>query len=241
MLRRADYLDVAVHAFQQVLNDAQAEANAALFVFERRINLVEDIEDMLLLLFREADAGVANGKAQGDPVVILLFAGDADDDFALVGEFDRISGQVEDNLLQVEGIAMQCHGQVRRDDEDHFELFGRCRQGDVAGSVFQQFLQVEVFLYDRGLSGFQAGEVEDFIDQCEQLAAAATDQVKIFALFAVQRCVLEQVDEADDAVDRRSHLVAHVRQEVAFGSVGGFSLGLALLQLFVHLYLFADI
>ena len=45
--------------------------------------------------------------------------------------------------------------------------------------------------------------------------------------FGVQR----QLGHADDAVERRANFVAHVGQEFALGSIGGFGSFLGLLQL----------
>ncbi len=76
------------------------------------------------------------------------------------------------------------------------------------------------------MPGFEAGEVEQFIDQHEELHAVAMDGVDVIHLAAVQRpaafIIEQQLAEADDAVERRAQVVADLGEEF----------GLALIDLF---------
>ena len=59
------------------------------------------------LLRLQADAAVANGKAQGDFVLTALLQAHRNDNLALFGEFHRIAGQIHQHLAETQRIADQ--------------------------------------------------------------------------------------------------------------------------------------
>ena len=60
-----DEPDLAAEQRRQLAADRQAEAGAAVLAARAGVGLLERLEDQLLLLRRDADAGVADGDGDG--------------------------------------------------------------------------------------------------------------------------------------------------------------------------------
>ncbi len=77
---------------------------------------------MLLTVERDADAGVGHRHVQQDDIVRnRLFSRDAKNDFAVLGELDRVPDQVDDDLAQASGVAPDHGRQERVDVDDQFQ------------------------------------------------------------------------------------------------------------------------
>src|SRR5262249_17943070 len=77
-------------------------------------------------------------------------------------------------------------------------------------------------------------QIEDLIDESEQMLSRSEDEPKEVTEPRVHRladAVIEDLGEADDRVQRRSKLVAHVGEEDALGAVRVLGLMLARLEL----------
>ena len=84
------------------------------------------------------------------------------------------------------------------------------------------FPQVERRVVQSELSRLDLGEIEDVVDHREQGFARVLDGHKVLALLGRQLALQDQFRHADDRVQRRADLVAHVGQEGALGAAGGF-------------------
>ena len=90
------------------VRDGQAQARAAELAGGRVVRLCERLEDLLLFLDGNADAGVAGrGSASGSSSAVSDSALHADQHFARLGELHRVADQVDDDLPQAAGIAQQ--------------------------------------------------------------------------------------------------------------------------------------
>jgi hypothetical protein len=68
--------------------------------------------------------------------------------------------------------------------------------------------------------GFDAGEIEDVIDQREQVAACLHHVADGVAVLFRQGAEFEQLPETEDGVEGCPQLVAHPGEELALGGVG---------------------
>ena len=64
-----------------------------------------------------------------------------------------------------------------------------------------------------------AGDVEHFVDQAQQVLAAAQDVVDAVGLIRRQAIEVEELRESHDGVQRGAQVVAHAREELALGAV----------------------
>ena len=75
------------------------------------------------------------------------------------------------------------------------------------------------------LTRLDFGEIEDLLDQAQQVLARAFDlrQIRHRRRFPpIERVLLQQLAVADDGIQRRPELVAHVRHERALGPIRRF-------------------
>jgi len=86
----------------------------------------------------------------------------------------------------------------------------------------EQVIQVESVFLQRHAARLDLGHVEHVVDERQQVLSAAVDDGQVLLLLGRQRSVVRhQVGKAQDGVQRRAQLVAHVRQEHTLGAVGG--------------------
>src|SRR5204863_7828182 len=107
--------DFAAHQFGEALADGQAEAGAAVVASGGGVHLLEGLEEPVLFVHRDADSGVAHRKVQqpllrvtkkiGVGLVARLKSSgaapgrsDLDGDLALVGEFNGVANEVDQDL-----------------------------------------------------------------------------------------------------------------------------------------------
>ena len=103
--------------------------------------------------------------------------------------------------------------------------WARARSTDTTSAI--RWCGEQAVVLDLQLPGLDLRQVENVVDQLEQVLAAGADRADVVAalgLVAVVGVADEQLGEAEDAVERRANLVAHVGQELALGAVGGLGL-----------------
>jgi hypothetical protein len=100
-------------------------AGAAVLARGRGVLLLEGPEDRSLLVRRNADAGVAHGKAQPYLPLGCGVAGGfhAHDHFPFVGELDRVAHQVEQDLPQPSRVPDERVGHLRLHVGDQLQPF----------------------------------------------------------------------------------------------------------------------
>ena len=96
---RALDLDLPAQQPRQVTRDRQPQTGAAVTAVTGAIDLMEGVEDRLVLVGRDADAGVTD--CEDDTTVLLLVDGQAD--FSVLGELDGVGQQVLQDLLSADG------------------------------------------------------------------------------------------------------------------------------------------
>ena len=117
--------DLAAHQFGQAFADRQAQAGAAVVAGGGGIHLLEGLEQPVLPVQRDADAGVAHREMQ-QPLLRVADEtrcpargrtgccagraprpGDFDDHLALVGELDGVADEIDQDLPQPGHVADQ--------------------------------------------------------------------------------------------------------------------------------------
>ena len=215
--RRAVDGDGAAHFLDQALGDDQAEAGAAVLAGYRGVGLGKGLEELRLLFRRHADTGVRDAELQHRLVRAVLQAIDMHGDATLFGELDGIADQVDQHLRQAQRIAPQAVRHVRGHlvFEDQL-LFLRLGAQQV-GQVVEDFVEIEILLLQLQAAGIDPGKIEDVVDDGQQQLAGAFDTAHVIHVARLERALLQQVRQADHAIERRADLVAHVGQEVGAG------------------------
>ena len=110
MLKLALDGDGAAHEGDEVFGDRHTETCAAVFAGGRGMLLFKGQEQTLHEFFAHADTCVAHGEAQANAAAFLLDLLDLQADLtAGWGEFERIGEQIDEHLIESEGIADE-HG-----------------------------------------------------------------------------------------------------------------------------------
>ena len=197
----------------------------------------------LLLVRRDADAGVAHGEAQADLALGRGLAGDfhAHDHLALLGELDGVAHQVEQDLPQPAGVADQGVGHVRLHVADQLQPLLVGPHGQRPQGVADRRPQREVGRVQLQLAGLDLGEVEQVVDDAEQAVGRRLDRLQALPLVLGQRRVEDQLGHAEDGVHGGADLVADVGQELVLGPVGRLRRLLGLPQLLLGLLPVGDV
>ncbi len=238
---RAGHADLAAHQVHQLRADRQAQAGAPMAAGGGGVCLGELVEDLAELLGGDADAGVLDLDAQGDPRLVLLFGGDIQQHLALRGELQRVAEQVGEDLADAARVADQVARDLRREAEDQVQVLarglGRHHVQDVLGGA----QQVERDRLQGQLARLDLGEIEDVVDQGHQGLATGPGEFRQFALGGRQFAVEQQSDGPQRAIHGGADLVAHVGQEIALGAAGGLRRVAGLPQLLAAQLLRADV
>src|SRR5205807_127596 len=94
----ADQADGTAHHLGQPFRNHQTQTRPAVTSSRRGIRLPERLEELDLLLWRDADAGVADLEAEDNAGFRLALDADGHHHLTLFGEFNCIADQIEQNL-----------------------------------------------------------------------------------------------------------------------------------------------
>ncbi|MCW0415775.1 hypothetical protein NB689_001529 [Xanthomonas sacchari] len=241
LAEHAVHLQLATHHADQAPADHQAQAAAAEAAADRGLGLGEAMEDALLLLGADADAGVLHDHPQGYRLRLPLQQLHAQAHIPVLGELERVAGQVDQHLLQAQRVADHPVGDAAIElvDDLHFRPLVIARQHH--RQVAQQFLDAERMQVELQLASLDLGVVEDVVEQAQQRLAGLLRLAHVVVLARVQRGALQQLQHAQHRVHRRADLVAHVGHERGLGLAGLVGACLGLAQFLLGLQLRADV
>ena len=211
-----------VHQLHQVPADRQPQAGAAETTRRRIVGLRKCFEYCPLPVHRDADSGIADGKAEDYRSGSAFLDRHRHFYFATVGKLDRIPEQIGEHLTKPYGIADDSVRDILRHRDDDLQPFLVGQHRLRAGRFENQGWQREGQFFKVQLAGFDFGKIKDVVDNRQQRLGRGLDGLQIVSLLVVQLRIQRQVGHPDDAVHRCPNLVAHVGQESATGAVGGF-------------------
>ena len=106
----------------------------------------------------------------------------------------------------------------------YFEVFFLGLKVQHLGQVLHDFPQIEIRIFEVQFTGFDFGKIQNIVDDVEQRTGADRGGAGEIHLLRLQIGILQQVQHADDAVERGPDFMAHVGQELTLGLVGHFGL-----------------
>ena len=220
--------DVAAHQPRQAARDLQAQPGAAMPPRARLVALRESPEQPVQRGLVHADAGVGDDELQLLAAVVGAGAVQVDHHHAAVGELHRVVHQVEQDLLDAGAVGPHLlgHAGVGVDmQRQRLELRLRPHQ---RFHLAQQVAQVDRLLAQRQPARFEQRHVEHVVQDGQQVVGRFGGGAQVVHLAGVQTGVAQQREHAQQAVEGRADLVAHVGQEHALGLAGGLGLAAAL-------------
>ena len=185
----------------------------------RRIGLREGLEESRQRLVGDAGARVANRQLDDAVVGRRLQRRETHDDFALLGELDRVPDQVREDLAQPPRIAEQRGRQRVVDLEAQVDALAVRAVREQRADVLDDVAGIAGNRVELDLARLALREVEDVVDHLQELHGGLLDRLREAPLTGREVGIEEQVGHPDHTVHRRPDLVAHVRQELALRSV----------------------
>ena len=184
---------------------------------ELAFDLLERPPELAQRVLRDADAVVLDGD--GD---VVAAHAPAHRDLAAVGrELHRIGQEIEHDLLERAAIGREADRRARSRATRRGSFRSRVprpRARHPRGAVEVDRLEIEA-----DAAGLDLRHVENVVDDVEQIAAALADVAAIFECTCPRRagrtCRFHDLGEADDGVERRAQLVAHIGEELRLGLV----------------------
>ncbi len=186
----------------------------------RGVDVSKLLEDAGAGLDRDAGAGVVNDEGQGRAGVGAARPFHGDGDAARFGELHRVAGKVEQHLTQA-ALVGQNVGRVGGDGPHDLQTLVVSPRAEQFCDAARQAFHIDGSRVELQLAGLQPGVVEQVVDQAQQVFGGIAGGLGIGALGTVEAGPRQEADHADDAVQRRAHLVAHQAQE----GVGAAALG----------------
>ena len=222
--RLALHGDRPAHQGHQPGGDRQAQAGAAVLPRGRGVLLLEGPEDPLLLVGRDADAGVAHREAQRSTAPpSAAFAGDlrprtttSPSSVNLMALPTRLSSTCRSRPASPTR-ASGTSGCTWQTSSSPFLWARTARARRVSPD---RRPQREVGRVQLQLAGLDLGEVEQVVDDAEQVVGRGLDRLQALPLVLGQRRVEGQLGHAEDGVHGGADLVADVGQELVLGPVG---------------------
>ena len=206
-------LDVepAVHRLDETFGDDEAEP-APLDRPAPRTQALEGAEELLEVVGSDACAGVGHCH----PHRSAFRLGDRDPHgatFPVV--LDRVGDEVEQHLLQAQRVDKRASARGFRvcllETDAALCRERLCEREDLVDGL------ADLDRLDRegDPPGLDPGDVEQFVDESQQVLATAQDVPRPLAFLFVRGVTPEDLRESEDRRQRRSQLVAHVREEEA--------------------------
>ncbi len=165
-----DALDrnAAAHALDDAPGNRQAKPGAAELAGDAAIGLLELLEDAVVLVGCDADAGVAHQNVDlAGPHAGL----DDDRDAAAIRELHGVAGEIEQHLSQPRGVADHVARQRIVDIGSDLELLRLRTGGNELDRLLHQCRKIEGARVEVDAAGFDLGEIEDLVDQRKQRVA----------------------------------------------------------------------
>ena len=217
LAQRAFHGQFTTHHRHQPVTDAQAQACATEAPGGRGLGLRKAAEDLLLVLGRDADAGVTHRPDHGHRPRVMSDHPRRQHHFALLGELQRIAHQVHQHLLQPQRVAHQDAGQAGVDVEQQRQRLVQRVGRDDDREIAQQAFGGKGLGLEHHLAGLDLGEIEDVVEQRQQRTRGASGLLGVVGLTHRQRGFFEQGEHAQHGVHGRADFMAHVGQKPALG------------------------
>ena len=184
---RAVHEQQTTHQIGELTRDGEPEAGAAVAPRGRPVDLGKPLENKLLGAQRDADPGILHVDAQHHLVRLDCFGEHRDRDTARVGELDRVSDQIDQDLLQRARRAIEAVRHGRIDGQAQFQTFVACLVMQQRTHRRKQGMQIEGRGLHRHRAGFDLGHVQKIADHLQQRLPGAANRADHVLLLGAQR------------------------------------------------------
>src|SRR5579872_5079562 len=174
----------SAHQLHQFRGNGEPQSGSSVLARGRAVDLLECLEDRLLLLLWNANAGIRDEKMQSEVRLTLYLPFNVQHHFAFVGELDGVADKVDDYLSEANRVAEDPIRQVGLNVTGQFQFFLVSTRGKQAHRVFEGVTQIEISFVEFELPSFDLREIKKVVDQREQSVRRIPDRAQVFALLA---------------------------------------------------------
>ena len=190
--------------------DRKPQACAHLVLPAGEVRLVEAVEDQLLVLLRDADAGVLDAREHLVAALCRLHLHRG----VRVAELDRVVDKVVEHLLNPARVGVDVQffpGQ----DQGEGDLLGMALMLKGCGDLADHLVEVKVRLVQDHAAGVQVVEGEEIIGQFCQTVGLVEAHLQVLAMQLRRDGAVEhRLEKAVDGGEGRAEVVGDVRDEL---------------------------
>ncbi len=219
LTRTAVDADVAPHLHAKLLANRKTQPGAAMFATARRVDLSEPAEELRPVVLGYAGAGVGHLEPDHDRIPASLLQRHPKGHRSSIGELDRIADEVEKDLPQPSGVALEAGGDGWSHGGRYPQLLGARLGGHQIDDAAHDIVQCELDDLQLELARFQLGEIKNVIDDGEQGIARVSDRFDVVALLVRQIGAKKHPGHSENSVHRSSDLVAHRGQKIVLHAI----------------------
>ena len=212
--------DIAAHHFCQTPGQRQPEAGAAELAAHGDIGLGEGLEQAGEAFLGETDTRIFDVDPQADAICLTGLQADAHLDPAGGGELDGIGQQVEQDLLDAQGVAEEYIRYSGVNLFNQFQALFFCPVRHHRAATLNQAMQAEAGGFKLHVAGGYLRQIEQVVDDAGEASTGAGDLVQIVLLFRVGADASREFRQADHRVERRAQFVADVGEEGVLRLIG---------------------
>ena len=209
--------DISTHVFCQTTRDCQTDACTGRWFSTMAVfHLIIHGEDFVLLILRNADAGIFHFKVQNAACIVTHAHGH----LALLGKFHRVADQVPQDLAQTRAVShyfmRQRQGRVEHKTQS-FLL--RLQAGEIlqigheAGEIHRLVIQLN-------LTPLHLIHINDIVEDIPQRHGGDMDSFQVFFLLRRQVSVQQNAAQTDNSVQRCAQFVADGGNKGSFIAAG---------------------
>jgi hypothetical protein len=117
--------DFTAHEFYEAFADGEAEAGAAVAASRGSVDLLERTEKEIERAGGDADTGICNQKFKPVVDASLLGGLDFEADFTLIGKFDRVADEIDEDLAQAGRVTAETGRGLGGDEGGEVDLVAK--------------------------------------------------------------------------------------------------------------------
>ena len=208
-------IDPAVHGLDEAARNRQPQAGAAEAASDRGIGLAEILEQAGLGSVGYPDARIGDGEAQ-QAAAVGGGGVEPQRDRSVLGELDGIAQQVEHHLAQPAFVGQDMGWDGSIDLEFDAVAAASSLGLDDGGGRRDHGARADALVLDGEPAGLELREVEDVVHDRQEVVGRTLRRLDEQADLLVHRPAGGQPQHAENAVERRAQLVAHVGDEQGF-------------------------
>ena len=174
--------NLSAHQSHELSRDRQTQPGAAVFARGGRIGLRERAENLMLFVRRDSDPGIPDADAQDCSLDAWRPHLHADFYFPSLGEFDRVTDQIHNDLTKPGGVSDDGIRDIGSHVKNELQAFLLRLHRKCLDDFTQTLPQIEAQMIQFHLARFDLGKIQNVVEQRQERIRRPLDHVQVFVL-----------------------------------------------------------